>query len=113
MAKLVVLKKEARQVGTKLVAINEECRLPDGLADNLHAQGLCVIVADGVRDTPLVNDVDEERTDAPAKAAKKEAADVKAKRKTARAKAKKTKGGKPVTITDLAGGKHTAHRKGR
>lgn len=107
MAKLVVLKKEARQVGARLIQINEECRLPDHLADNLHAQGLCVIVADGVREDPTVNDKEEERTDAKATAAKKKAADVKAKRKATKAK---TKGGKPVTIDDLAGGRHTANK---
>ncbi len=111
MAKRVVLKGEARPVGTKLIQIDEECTLPDHLAMVLENKGLCVIIAHG----EAVEMIETKMPMVPvetkvAKAAKAKAAKAKAV-KAAKAKAAaKTKGGKPVTIDDLAGGRHTANR---
>ena len=81
MSKAVVIKKLPHKVGGKLVKVNEQCRLPDGLADAMAAEGLCTIVGDTV-DGAL-----EPRDDPEAKEAVKVAADTKKARAAGLAKA--------------------------
>ncbi len=106
MAKRVVLKGEARPVGTKLIQIDEECTLPDHLAMALEDKGLCVIIAHG----EAVEMIETKMPMVPVETKAAKAAKAKAVKASRARAAAKTKGGKPVTIDDLAGGRHTAHK---
>ncbi len=90
MSVKVVIKKCQRVVSGRLVKINEECRLPEGLARTLENKGLCVIVAVGqpvAMVDPVQPDVEVKTPKATRAAAK--AAKVKATRAAAKKKAAK------------------------
>jgi hypothetical protein len=91
MSKKVVLKKYPREISGRVVKVNEQCTLPDGLALSLEAQGLCVIVTDGVRAPLTENDEHVERDTPDAKVAVKEAEAVAKKRAAAKKPAPKKK----------------------
>ena len=90
MSVKVVIKKCQRVVSGRLVKINEECRLPEGVARTLENKGLCVIVAVG-QPVAMVDPVqpDVEVKTKVAKAAKAKAAEMKKKRPAAKKKAAK------------------------
>jgi hypothetical protein len=63
MSVKVIIKREPREVSGRIVLVNEECRLPEGLARTLEDKGLCVIVAVGqpvAMETRVQPDVDVE-----------------------------------------------------
>ncbi len=90
MSVKVVIKKSQLEVNGRIVQIDEECRLPEGLARTLEDQGLCVIVAVG-QPVEMVNPVqpDVEVKTKVAKDAKAKAAKVKKARADAKKKAPK------------------------
>ncbi len=92
MSKAVVIKKRPCQVGLAEVQVDEECRLPDHLALSMEAQGLCVILTDGVRAEAAVDDEEVHRDNPKAKKAVKDALTAKKKR----AAAKPVKASKPI-----------------
>ncbi len=90
MSVKVIIKKHPRNVSGRMVRVNEECRVPDSIAQNLEDKGLCVIVAKGepvAMESPVQPDV-EIKTPAAKKAVAK-AAKVKKARADAKKKAPK------------------------
>ena len=90
MSVQVVIKKHSRSVSGRMVKVNEECRMPEGVARTLENKGLCVIVAVG-EPVAMVDPVqpDVEVKTKVAKTAKAKAAKVKKTRATAKKKAAK------------------------
>jgi hypothetical protein len=90
MSVKVIIKRESREVSGRIVKVNEECRLPHGLARTLEDKGLCVIVAVG-EPVPMVARVqpDIEVKTPVAKKAVAKAAKVKKARADAKKKAAK------------------------
>ncbi len=90
MSVQVVIKKHHREVSGRLVKVNEECRLPEGVARTLENKGLCVIVAVG-QPVEMVDPVqpDVEVKTPEAKKAVAKAAKVKTAREAGKKKAKK------------------------
>ncbi len=90
MSVKVIIKKCQREVGTRMVKVNEECRMPEGVARTLENKGLCVIVAVG-QPVEMVDPVqpDVEVKTKVAKDAKAKAAKVKKARADAKKKAPK------------------------
>ncbi len=90
MSVKVVIKKSQLEVNGRIVLIDEECRLPEGLARTLEDQGLCVIVAVG-QPVEMVDPVqpDVEVKTPVAKKAVAKAAETKKKRADAKKKVAK------------------------
>ena len=91
MSKAVVIKDRPCEVAGQLVKVDEECRLPDGLADSMEAKGLCVVLTDGVRADAAADDHEVERHTPAAKKAVKDALVAKKNRADAAAKVKAPK----------------------
>jgi hypothetical protein len=83
MSKKCIIKRVPYVDSGKEVKVNEECRIPDGLAVSMESKGMCVILADGVRTDASADDHEVDRDTPEAKKAVKDAEVAKKKREAA------------------------------
>jgi hypothetical protein len=89
MSKKCIIKRVPYIDSGEEVKVDEECRIPDGLALSMERKGMCVIITDGVRADASADDHEVERDTLEAKKAVKSAEAAKKRRDAAKAKANK------------------------